>query len=296
MTLEYGLLIIAIIMIIIRNMKINCYDRADVMTTRFHNSKRIYTKKSKYQKIEVFKDKNLGHILSIDGDVQLSEYDEINYHEMLVHVPMAYVKPTNVLIIGGGDGGTLREVCKYPDITNIVMVEIDHEVINASKRFFVNFRSAFADPRVTLKIMDAFKYLKEDNGILFDAVFIDVTDFNQSDSLFTQESIQNLKLRMDSDAVLGLNFTSVGIAEPKTPVRVLNESGFGERFKHKRLFQSHQPVFTGGAYTFAFFSDSVDPLDFPSSFPVDDLELETHYYTSALHKASFVLPKRLMSD
>ena len=298
MKLEYVFVVIAItIIIIIRNDRnINCYDRADVMTTRFHNSKRIYTKKSKYQKIEVFKDKNLGHILSIDGDVQLSEYDEINYHEMLVHVPMAYVKPTNVLIIGGGDGGTLREVCKYPDITNIVMVEIDHEVINAAKKFFVNFRSAFADSRVTLRIMDAFKYLQEDNGLVFDAVFIDVTDFNQSDKLFTEESIQNTKLRMAPGAVLGMNFNSVGVAEKRAPVRELNESGFGKSFIHKRLFQSHQPVFTGGAYTFAFLSDSVDPLDFPSSFPVDDLGLETHYYTSALHRASFVLPKRLMSD
>ena len=264
------------------------------MTTRFHRSKRLFHTRSRYQTIEVFHDPTFGHILSIDGDVQLSEYDERNYHEMLVHVPMAYVPSAEkVLIIGGGDGGTLREVCKYPSLTDIVMVELDAKVIDAARRYFVDFRTAFGDPRVTLKIMDAFAYLREEQNILFDAVFVDVTDFNQSNKLFTQESIENLKRRMQPKSVLGLNFYSVGLNE-ENPTMQLQKSGFGANFMYKRLYLTHQPVFTGGLYAFAFLSDTVEPLDFPVTYPMDTIRFDTVYYDSGVHRASFYLPKRLL--
>lgn len=293
MKVEFILLGIIVVFIVYTLLPKNCYDRADAMSTRFHNSHRVYKTRSQYQTIEVYKDKLFGHILCIDGDIQLSEYDEHNYHEMLVHVPMAYLKsPQNVLIIGGGDGGTLREVCKYPSLVNIVMVEIDDKVVEAAKQYFVQFRSGFEDPRVSLKIMDAFHYLREEKEILFDAIFVDVTDFNQSDKLFTDEAITNVRDRMQTRSVLGLNYYSIGLNEPN-PMDELRNSAFGSQFRYKRLYLSHQPVFTGGLYSFAFMSDTIDPLVFPMDFPIDDIKFDTEYYTKDVHRASFALPRRL---
>lgn len=263
------------------------------MTTCFRRSRRTFSTRSKYQRIEVFRDPVFGHILSIDGDIQLSELDEANYHEMLVHVPMAYVPgASSVLIIGGGDGGALREACKYPGLERIVMVELDEAVVRTATRFFRRFRSGFADPRVTLHIVDAFDYLRNAEGELFDAVFVDLTDFRHSDKLFTAESIALLKDRMRPASVLSLNFYSVGVGE-HNPTEQLRDSGFGRAFAHKRLYLSHQPVFTGGLYAFALLSDQIPAEPFPDAYPVEYLGLETEYYTPAIHEASFALPKRL---
>ena len=269
----------------------HCFDRQTVMTTRFNDSKCIFEQRSAFQDIAVYESDTFGRILSLDGDVQLSESDECNYHESLAHTPMAYLRsPTRVLIIGGGDGGTLREVCKH-DCKDIVMVEIDAAVVDVAKRFFPKLAVGFQDPRVSLVIQDACKYLKDAGSDTFDVIYMDVTDFNHSESLFTPSVVRDIHRVLKPDGIVALNFLSLGVGDEHPQVH-LRGSHLGTRFAHAELFQTFQPVFTGGHYTFAFLSDAHDPLDFSKCCWPSERALATTYYTPQVHRASFALPKK----
>jgi len=123
----------------------------------------LYKKKTKYQEILVFENEFFGRVLALDNLIMTTTKDEFIYHEMLSHVPMkSHPNPKSILIIGGGDGGTLREVLKYP-IDKAYLVEIDEEVINVSKIFFPELSKSFDDKRVKVIIMDAIEWVKKNN-------------------------------------------------------------------------------------------------------------------------------------
>ena len=147
-----------------------------ISTWGFQIEKEIFSGKSKFQKIEVFENKEFGKILVLDGMVQLSTKDEFVYHEMLVHPAMiSHQKPEKVLIIGGGDGGTLREVSKHP-VKEIFLVDIDKKVIEVSKRYLPQVsKGAFKDKRLKIFIEDALKFIKRYKDY-FDIIIEDLTD------------------------------------------------------------------------------------------------------------------------
>ena len=129
------------------------------MTTIFNDSKLIHEVDTAFQNVKVFQSDVFGKILTIDDDIQLSESDESHYHEMLVHVPMAYLSDCKtVLIIGGGDGGVVRECCKYSNIQQILLVDIDYEVINVCKQFFPKFQKVLlmAESMLSLTMQQLF--------------------------------------------------------------------------------------------------------------------------------------------
>jgi spermidine synthase len=138
--------------------------------------KEIYSGKSKFQKIEVFKTKEFGKVLVLDGLIQLSTKDEFIYHETLVHPAMlSHRKPEKVLIVGGGDGGALREVVKYP-VKEIFLVDIDKKVIEISKEYLPSVsKGAFQDKRLKIFIEDASKFMKRYKNY-FDVIIEDLTD------------------------------------------------------------------------------------------------------------------------
>merc|ERR1712117_466621 len=120
----------------------------------------LFKDKSDYQDVLVFDSTDYGRVLVLDGVIQLTERDEMAYQEMIVNVPMmSHPEPKNVLIIGGGDGGVLREVARHESVENIVMCEIDKMVVDVAKEYFTNTTAtAFSDPRLTLKFEDAAKF------------------------------------------------------------------------------------------------------------------------------------------
>ena len=132
-------------------------EKSEYVDTIYKNEKLLFNKKSNIgQDIKVYNNKFFGNILVIDNDLQLTEYDECNYHEMIVHVPLNYMENNiKVLIIGGGDGGTLREVCKHNNVSEIIMIEIDKLVIDVSKKYFKKCSNSFNDSRLKLVIEDA---------------------------------------------------------------------------------------------------------------------------------------------
>lgn len=127
----------------------------------FKIKSKLCEKASKFQKIEVYETEGFGKLLLLDGKTMVSDADEFVYHEVMAHLPMMVAKnPKRVLVIGGGDGGVVREFVKHPELEEIHLVEIDEDVINVSKEFFPDCTSGLKDKRVKVYTEDGFPFLK----------------------------------------------------------------------------------------------------------------------------------------
>ena len=154
--------------------------------------KQLYSAKSKFQHIDVFEAKEFGRFLTLDGLMMVTEKDEFIYHDMIVHVPMAAIqKIQKVLVIGAGDGGTVRELTRYDSIDTIDMVEIDQMVVEACKKYLPQTSSHLEDPRVNLHFEDGLKFVQEKENV-YDLIIVDSTDpFGPGEGLFTKEFYGN---------------------------------------------------------------------------------------------------------
>ena len=158
--------------------------------------RQLYTEQSDFQRIDVF-ECEFGRFLTLDGYMMLTERDEFIYHEMMVHVPLAVLgdRVKKVLVIGGGDGGCVRELCRYPHIGHIDLVEIDERVVAVCKEFLPTVACSLDDPRVHILSQDGLKYIRriEDE---YDLIIIDSTDpFGPGEGLFTMEFLRQLATR-----------------------------------------------------------------------------------------------------
>ena len=154
----------------------------------------ILEQKTKYQDLKVFESTTWGKVLVLDGVIQLTEKDEMSYQEMLAHIPMfSHQHPRRVLIVGGGDGGILREVCKHHCVEEIVQCEIDCAVIEASKKFFPEMSKSFDDKRLKLIIADAVTYVIEEAlNESFDVIIVDSSDpVGPAEKLFSDDFYKN---------------------------------------------------------------------------------------------------------
>ena len=154
--------------------------------------KQKYSAQSDFQRIEIFSTPEFGDILVLDDRIMLTQKDEFIYHEMITHVPMA-VNPDikNVLVIGAGDGGTVRELTKYKSVENIDMVEIDRMVVDACKEFLPTVASKLNDPRVHIFIDDGLRFVRHVEN-KYDLIIVDSTDpFGPGEGLFTTEFYGN---------------------------------------------------------------------------------------------------------
>lgn len=260
---------------------------------------KLYNHHSVYQLIQIFNTKEFGNILVIDNDIQLAESDEKNYHEMIAHVPLNYFDNNliKILIIGGGDGGTLREVLRHPNVLNVTMIEIDEEVINVCKKFMPGVSNgAFDNPKTKLIIDDGYKYVERlSNKIIendkFDIVIIDSTDFNQSFSLHTPEFYKNVKKIIKEKHMICFNGDNVNWNE-KNIINMHNQ--MTQLFKFVNPYTVYTPTFAGGFYSFCVCSDSINPLNFEINWDYFlSLKMDLEYYSKNIHKSSFILPSKL---
>ena len=165
--------------------------------------KQLYTGESKFQKIEVLSTPEFGRVLVLDGFIMLTEKDEYVYHEMMVHVPMA-VNPDikNVLVIGAGDGGTIRELVRYKSIENIDMVEIDEQVVRVCKSYLPFTAGKLGDGRVNIKYEDGLKFVRTKSDE-YDLIIVDSTDpFGPGEGLFTKEFYGNCYKALKDNGIL----------------------------------------------------------------------------------------------
>ncbi|KPJ56990.1 hypothetical protein AMJ49_03035 [Parcubacteria bacterium DG_74_2] len=262
-------------------------------TWGFVIEKEIYSGKSKFQKIEVFYNREFGKILALDGLIQLSTKDEFVYHEMLVQPAMFYHKnPKKVLIIGGGDGGALREVMKHP-VEEIYLVDIDKKIIEVSKKYLPSLsKGTFKDKRLKIFTEDALKFIKEFENF-FDVIIDDLTDP-------TGFSLNLWKIKFYRDVFRSLKEKGVAAFQTAYP---------GEKFAkraRRRLrrvfpfFKIHNAFvgcFPFEEHTFSFCSKKVD-FEKASFKKIKErykkLNLKTKYYSPTIHFTSQILPKYLI--
>lgn len=268
------------------------------ISVSYNSCKHLFSKKSKYQKIDVFHHPTVGNILVIDDDLQITSSDEKNYHEMIAHVPLNYIPDAkNALIIGGGDGGTLTEVLKHKNLKNIINVEIDQEVINASKKYFPNIANSFDDKRAIVQITDAKKWVDQNSKKIsnfFDVIILDLTDFGASDSVMTDDFFDGIKKLLKNTGILVLNFESLGWY--RTELKYFKHN-LGHLFKYIYIYQIYQPTYHTGHYSFAFLSNEINPVNSVIDWnKFYNKKINTNYYNKKIHYSSFALPNKLVVD
>jgi spermidine synthase len=237
---------------------------------------------SEYQRIEVFENQDWGSVLLLDGLVQTTEKDEFFYHEMLVHPAfIVHPEPQNVLIIGGGDGGVLREVLRYP-VKKAVLVEIDDQVIQAAKAYFPWLKPALEDSRSELIVEDG-RLFVERTQYRFDVVIIDSSEpIGPSSPLHEKEFYRLLKSRMNPGGIV-----MAQVASPFFQMDQIERKQvfFKELFRTARFYLGTVPTYPGGSWCYIYLSDDVEPLDIKRE-PVSGLKV----FNTDVYRAAFALP------
>ncbi len=249
-------------------------------------TKTLLNKKTPFQELTIVKSKTLGNILLLDGIVQTTEKDEYVYHEMITHIPLfTHPNPKKVLVVGGGDGGTIREVLKHPSVEKAVLCEIDEEVIKASKEFLPTISCDLDNPKCEIFIGDGIKYVHEHKNE-FDIIIVDSTDpFGAAEGLFGGSFYKEIYQAL-TDKGIFVAQTETPFYLPEVVKKVYDDAR--TIFPITKLFMAAIPTYPSGYWSFTIGSKKLDPATADLSNTID---IETKYYTKALHKASFVLPK-----
>ena len=244
----------------------------------------LHTEKTPYQELSVVNTREWGKALILDGALQVSEKDEFIYHEMIVHVPMfSHPAPREVLIIGGGDGGTLRELCKHPQLQKADMVEIDERVVAASKKYLPSISSAFDDARVNLFFQDGIEFVK--NAGKYDLVIVDSSDpIGPAQLLFTQEFYSNIYNCLNDDGMM--------VVQSESPIFYQEVfcsvyRNINAVFPRTMVYLACIPTYVSGPWSFTIGSKVHNPRELKGDSKAG---FDLKYYNDKIHQAAFALP------
>ncbi len=242
----------------------------------------LFSKQSDFQKVEVFEtDSDLGRVLTLDDLMMTTEGDEWHYHEMIAHIPMMNHKcPKTVLVIGGGDGGTVR----------VVLCEIDGMVIDVCKKFLPTISCELDNPKCEILVEDAIEYIKDKKN-MFDIVLIDSTDpMGPGEGLFTDEFYTNVKESLKEGGIM--------VAQSESPFAQA-ESVRKMYVQLKKVFPivstytSNIPTYPGGYWAWAYCSQTVKPLSYIDEERCEKITKTCKIYNKDYHLARFALPNYL---
>lgn len=253
-------------------------------------NRQLFSTQSDYQRIDVFDSKEFGRFLTLDGYMMLTEKDEFIYHEMIVHVPMA-VHPNvkKVLVIGAGDGGVIRELCRYSSIEHIDMVEIDELVVEVCKKYLPLTACSLDDERVHITYQDGLKYVRNHENE-YDLIIVDSTDpFGPGEGLFTKEFYGNCYKALKEDGIIVNQHESPFYSEDALAMQRAHKR-IVESFKISKVYQAHIPTYPSGHWLFGFSSKKYHPTKDFSVAKWDMLGIQTRYYNTRLHVGAFALP------
>lgn len=253
-------------------------------------NKHIYSGQSDFQRIDIFDTNEFGKIFTLDGLIMVTEKDEFIYHDMIVHVPMA-TNPDikKVLVIGAGDGGTVRELTRYKTIERIDMVEIDKQVVDVCLEHFKQTSCALNDKRVNLYFEDGIKFISQKTKE-YDLIIVDSTDpIGPGEGLFTRQFY--------SDCYAALNENGILVNQHESPYYDMYAKSMkrahkriNEIFPISKVYQVHIPTYSSGHWLFGFASKQYDPVNDLDANAWNKLGLKTKYYNTDLHVGSFALP------
>jgi spermidine synthase len=249
--------------------------------------------KTPFQLIEVFDTPDLGKLMRIDGANMVSERDEFFYHENLIHpAAIAHPAPRDVLIIGGGDGGSLEEILKHPVVERVVLAELDAGVIEMSKKHFASVhRGAFDDPRVEIRIGDGMAFVRE-SGQRFDLIYLDLTDpIGPAEALYTQTFYAGCKRALNVGGTLVLHIGSPFSHPDRVKSSIANLRNL---FTHVVPWFVHIPMY-GATWGFASASDQLDPRNLSAADVDARLKVcgvgSRQFYNGDMHTAMLALPE-----
>ncbi len=252
--------------------------------------RQVVSIQSDFQRIDVFDSPEFGRFLTLDGYMMLTEKDEFIYHEMIVHVPMAvHPNPKRVLVVGAGDGGALRELCKYDCVEEIDLVEIDEMVVQICKEHLLFTACGFDDERVKVYYEDGLKFIRDREDI-YDIIIVDSTDpFGPGEGLFAKEFYGNCYKALKEDGIMVNQHESPfykadALVVQRTHKRIV------QSFPPCRIYQAHIPTYPSGHWLFGFSSKKYHPVRDFKAKRWNALGIETRYYNAHLHSASFALP------
>ena len=252
--------------------------------------KQLYSEQSEYQRIDVFQSMEFGRLLALDGYVMITQKDEFIYHDMIVHVPMAVKKDVkNVLVIGAGDGGTVRELCRYKTIEHIDLVEIDEKVIDVCREFFPEMTVSMDDPRLDIHCTDGLRFVRRKKAE-YDLIIVDSTDpFGPGEGLFTREFYGNCYNALKNDGVL-VNQHESPFYENDAKAMCRAHERINSVFPVCAVYQAHIPTYASGHWLFGFASKVLHPINDLDEEYWNNLGIKTKYYNTELHKGCFALP------
>ncbi|MDN5277499.1 MAG: spermidine synthase [Clostridiales bacterium] len=246
----------------------------------------LVVEKTNYQELAIIDTVEYGRMLVLDGMVQTTVKDEFVYHEMITHIPLfTHPNPKTVAVIGGGDGGTVREALKHPSVEKVYLVEIDERVVENSKRYLPEISCGLSDPRCEVLFQDGIEFIAQHENS-FDVVLVDSTEpIGPATGLFSKDFYSSIYRALKEDGLF--------VAQTESPffnaelIRSVYAS-IKQIFPVTRLYLASIPTYPSGLWSFTLGSKRYDPLE------VDEeniLDIDTKYYSPEIHKSAFKLPR-----
>ena len=252
--------------------------------------RQLHDEQSDYQHISVYDSPEFGRFLTLDGALMLTERDEFIYHEMITHVAMA-ANPAirRVLVIGAGDGGVARELCKYQTIETVDVVEIDRRVVEVCRQYLPQTACGFADARVTLHFEDGLRYVRH-TPQRYDLIIVDSTDpSGPGEVLFTKEFYGSCFCALADNGILINQHESPFYPEDAKSMQSAHRQ-IVSVFPLSRVYQAHIPTYPSGHWLFGFASKGLHPYQNLNADAWNALHIPTRYYNTHLHHGAFCLP------
>ena len=256
----------------------------------------LYMDKSEFQEIEIIDTYDFGKVLVLDNTFQTTERDEFIYHELIAHIPLfTHPNPKNVLVIGGGDGGTVREVVKHKSVETVDFVELDKKVIEACKKYMPKLSCEIDNEKVNLIITDGIKYVAETDK-KYDVIIVDCPDpVGPAKGLFEKEFYKNVFKCLNDDGIM--------VQQSESPLynldliqdicRYLKDAGF----KIVMPYTYPMPTYPSGVWSFTLASKKYHPLETDENRIKSALkDIETVYYDEEVHKGIFLATPKFLKD
>jgi len=262
----------------------------------FSVDKVYFENKTDHQHLIIFENAKFGRVMALDGIIQTTEADEFIYHEMLTHLPLiSHGNVKRVLIIGGGDGGMLREVCKHASVEHITQVEIDNQVVDMCKEFLPKHSAgAYDDARVNIVIDDGANFVRNCTE-KFDVIISDSTDpIGPGDVLFTSDFYADCKSCLTEDGIL---VTQNGVAFMQLDEVTTTAKRLQPYFSDQSFYCAAVPTYIGGVMTFAWATDNKAYRTLTADVlkqRFNAANIKCRYYNPAIHAASFALPQYIV--
>lgn len=250
----------------------------------------VFSAQSEIQRIDVLESKEFGKILVVDGDLMLTEKDEFIYHEMISHVPMAvHPQVERILVIGGGDGGVVRELAKYDTVEQIDVVEADPLLVEVCRKYFPQMACSLNDPRVHIYHEDGLRFIRSKSDA-YDLIIIDSPNpFGAGEGLFTKEFYGNCFNALHEEGIMINQHESPFYKEEAFQCQRMHKRII-ESFPISRIYQAHIPSYPSGHWLFGFASKRYHPIHDMDGIQWKLRGIQTKYYLPRLHEGVFALP------